>query len=523
MGALKDKVLDELFKNNYEELYNQIDKLESDIDVANYINSSKKYFDQTMSSKDLEGMPTFNKALTGKLRTGKVDYDKEFGKDWYNNFEGISRHDINSVAELQGVDPVELTYQMADEATKRRQQDISLGKDGGKLKRVAGFVTNMVRPRFTEAVARGEDPTAKDNVGDILQNALYVTPWGGAARGLGATSRVAGALIRGAASNATNPILTEAYDTAVYDGENNPRGNFSVADVAGGTATNIITPQLLRSLIGRTGRYIPSARKFNEFGGGSTAKEIAEDEFDKYMKVTLNKANTSKLTVPQRKVVNQVESLHRDNNNIYGVLTGKTTIGGRPEGSEYANIKAIVGSEGKNIGEKVDNYLKSRLFGHHSYIADNGRIFNADTPDNLIEMLKNNKVQVPNDLKLYSKNQSKSYSPVSKTIMDYYDGSPAALTSEMANTGGQIAKEEAIKNYITNNLGDKLAEEGMIYTRIPLVGPLIQRYANEQEKEEQDKALQEEILNELSDKYEMPDYWHKYNDSTIYNRLNKSN
>ena len=39
MGALKDKVLDELYKNNYRDLYNQIDQIENDVDVANYIKS----------------------------------------------------------------------------------------------------------------------------------------------------------------------------------------------------------------------------------------------------------------------------------------------------------------------------------------------------------------------------------------------------------------------------------------------------------------------------------------------------
>lgn len=183
MGALKDKVLDELYKNNYRDLYNQIDQIDNDVDVANYINSSKKYFTQTMSNKDLEGMPTFSSALFGELKTGKVDYDNEFGKDWYNRYEEIPYQEIKYVADKQGVNPKDLINKMSEEATKLRRQDISLGKDGDKLDRAAGFVTNMVFPRGTEAVARGEEPTTKDYVGDIGQNVLYATPWGGVARG----------------------------------------------------------------------------------------------------------------------------------------------------------------------------------------------------------------------------------------------------------------------------------------------------------------------------------------------------
>ena len=245
MGALKDKVLDELYANNYRDLYNEIDKIDNGVDVANYINAAKHHFTQTMSSKDLEGMPTFSQALFGELKTGKVDYAKEFGNDWYNKFEEIPYQEIKFVADKQGVNPTDLTHQMADTATKLRRQDISLGKDGDKLDRAAGFVTNMVFPRGTEAAARGEAPSKWDIGGDIGQNVLYATPWGGIARGLGATSKVGGALIRGAASNVTAPLASEVYDTAVYDDEN-PRGNFSVADVAGGALTNVVTPELVR-------------------------------------------------------------------------------------------------------------------------------------------------------------------------------------------------------------------------------------------------------------------------------------
>ena len=110
MGALKDKVLDELYDNNYSDLYNQIDQIDNDVDVANYINSSKKYFTQTMTNKDLEGMPTFSQALFGELKTGKVDYDKEFGKDWYNKFEEIPYQEIQYVPKYQ-YEPLEELFE----------------------------------------------------------------------------------------------------------------------------------------------------------------------------------------------------------------------------------------------------------------------------------------------------------------------------------------------------------------------------------------------------------------------------
>ncbi len=504
MGALKDKVLKELHESNYTDLYDQINQIDNDVDVANYINSSKKYFTQTMSDKDLEGMPTFSQALFGELKTGKVDYDEEFGKDWYNRYEQIPYQEIKFVADKQGVSPNELINKMGEEATKLRRQDIALGKDGDKLDRAAGFITNMVFPRSTEAVARGESPTEWDIGGDIGQNVLYATPWGGVARGLGATSKVGGALIRGAASNVTAPLASEVYDKAVYDKEN-PRGNFSVGDVAGGTATNIITPAILRGTASRAGRYIPSASKFNEFGEGMTAKEIAEAELGKYRYVPIRMADDPTVSVAQRSLAKEMKQLSESDPALYRVLTGNPTKGGIPKGSRWASIKDIVGAPGKSIDEKANNYLKSRGFNGTSYISPDGRIFTADTPDELIAILQQHNVSVPTDLMVHSVNPKHPYGPVSKTIMNYYDESAAARAAEGAKTGTQIAKEEAVKNYITNNLGDKLAEEGKIYTRIPLVGLAVQNYVEEQEKEEQDKLLQEAILEELKEKYGTPD------------------
>lgn len=506
MGALKDKVLDELYKNNYRDLYNQIDQIDNDVDVANYINSSKKYFTQTMSNKDLEGMPIFSQALFGELKTGNVDYNKEFGEDWYNKFEEIPYQEIEFVANKQGVNPKDLIHKMGEESTKLRRQDIALGKDGDKLDRAAGFLTNMVFPRGTEAVARGEGPSTEDYIGDVGQNILYATPWGGVARGLGATSKVAGPAIRGVASNVTAPLASEVYDAAVYDKEN-PRGNFSIiADVGGGTLTNIVTPELLRFGASRAGRFFPYFNKFNEFGSGKTSKEIAKEELGKYRHVPIRNADNPTVSVAKRSLAKEMKQLSESDPALYRILTGNPTKGGIPKGSRWAAIRDIVGAKGKSIEEKANNYLKSRGFTGSSYISPDGRIFNANTPDELIAILQQHNVSVPTDLMVHSVKPEHPYGPVSKKLMNYYDEFGASSAAEGAKTAGQIAKEEAIKNYITNNAGDKFAEEGKIYTRIPFgIGLAVQKYVDEQDKEEQDKLLQEAILEELKEKYGTPD------------------
>lgn len=499
----KEKILDELTelynlagdsktkKDLILSLMNRIDESNDDREIHNIIWTNRDLPLRMFTNDELSVMPTVADIVMGEPVTDNFDYDKQFGKDWYKDFENIPVTKIQLVADKAGRDWKELNKEMADEATKRLRADIAAGKDGDVLDRAAGFVTNMVFPRGTEAVARGEEPSAKDYIGDIGQNVLYATPWGGVARGLGATSKVGGALIRGAASNVTAPLASEVYDTAVYD-EENPRGNFSVADVAGGTSTNVITPAILRGVASRGGQYIPAMRRFNDFASGQTAKEIAQEQLGKYRYVPIRMADDPTVSVGQRTLAKEMKQLSESDPPLYRALTGNPK-GPIPKGSRWATIQDIVAAEGKSIEEKAKNYLSSRGFNGTSYIAPDGRIFTADTPAELIAVLQQHNVSVPTDLMVHSVKPAHPYGPVSKTLMNYYDESAAARAAEGAKTGIQIAKEEAVKNYLTNNIGDKLAEEGRIYTRVPLVGRFVQQYVDERDKEAAEEAVRQEI------------------------------
>lgn len=501
-SKIKEKVQDELMEmydlTNSETkrslllaLYEDIDKQDDDRNIRNILWANRDLTTRMFTGPEFQVMPSVAEIVTGEPITDNFDYDKQFGKDWYKDFENIPLSKIQFVADKSGRDWQELNKEMADEATKRLRADIATGKDGDLMDRAAGFVTNMVFPRGTEAVARGEEPTAKDYIGDIGQNVLYATPWGGIARGLGATSKVGGALIRGAASNVTAPLASEVYDTAVYD-EENPRGDFSVADVAGGTATNVIAPAILRGTAAQAGRLVPAAREFNEFATGQTAKEIAQEQLGKYRYVPIRMADDPTVSVGQRALAKEMKQLSETDPALYRVLTGNPQ-GPIPKGSRWATIQDIVAAEGKSIEEKAKNYLSSRGFNGTSYIAPDGRIFTADTPAELITILQQHNVSVPTDLMVHSVKPAHPYGPVSKTIMNYYDESAAARAAEGAKTGMQIAKEEAVKNYLTNTIGDKLAEEGKVYSRIPLVGRFVQQYVDERDKEAAEEAVRQEI------------------------------
>lgn len=126
--------------------------------------------------------------------------------------------------------------------------------EGSNLAEKAGmFLTKFFRPRAYEAWERGEDPTWKDQVGDLVESGLMAIPAG---QYVGKASRVlsmipkAGqyaqkALANKAVStvlgNAVAPFASEAMDAAMRgeDDPNTQRQDFSVGDALMGLATNL--------------------------------------------------------------------------------------------------------------------------------------------------------------------------------------------------------------------------------------------------------------------------------------------
>lgn len=273
MGAFKDKILDELYKNNYAELYDIIDQMDSDVDVANYIASGKGYYTKMMSNKDLEGMPEFRKTLYSDLKTGEVDLNKEFGDNWYNEFESIPADEIKFVADKQGVSYNKLVNDMYKQATEKRRQDIA--RDGS----LAGYVTEFVAPRSVEAIERGESPSISDALLDIGQNVAYAAPWGRISAPL-ARLGLAGRVGQGTIGNAATPLIMESADALAYDDD--ARGEWKLGDVITESTVNATTPWLLRGAImgaGRlsTGKGRDLANKWMQYGTSRTTKEDVPD------------------------------------------------------------------------------------------------------------------------------------------------------------------------------------------------------------------------------------------------------
>jgi hypothetical protein len=472
MGAFKDAVIDELLDNNYVDLARQIDQIDNDVDVANYINSSKLYYTKTMPSKDLAGMPKFSSALFGELKTGKVDYNKEFGEDWYNKFEEIPYQEIEFVANKQGVNPKDLIIKMSEVATNKRREDISKGNnpDASLRDKVGGTALSLFGRRQQEAIARGEDPKLRDYAGDIGEQALYFAPYGAIAKGVGGASKVGKGLILG--SNAVAPLATESYDSVAY-GDSNPRGNFSVSDVAAGTATNAVAPWLIKGGAMGLGKWL-NKPNFNKavMEYANVDQPIREDRISRLLGGLRDSPHSTR------------QKFHKE------IITN-------PEQASK-NLTADQLAEGFNYDDAY-KYKFDELYA--KLAARQGTGFKADPT----KPLRAGSASISYDYAM------KDFTPAELKFIVNDPDLRKMLPSEISNmpTLTDVAGQEATKNYVTNQYGNIWAEDRDPWTRLGYPGVAISKKLKNDKAKEEAKLLKESILEELRNKYVMPENWDK--------------
>lgn len=527
-ASFKDKVLDELLENDQIELADIVWKLETDADVKNFIAGAKDYVLQTkrMPKSTIDAMPSFKTALYGTIGKSEVDLDKAFGdygKDWYKHLNDISYQEIQEAADKAGVDWKDLNAKMAKEATAKIRADIANGEDlGGWFESPASFVNHLgakaqqfFTPRVNEAVVRGEDPTATDYALDIGEQALYAMPWargaGAAAKGLGKVGKVFTAKpVQWTAENAVTPIISETADAIAYDEENNPRGDFSVADVVGNTAVNAGTMSMAKGPIAgiaRTFGLENLSKKVQDFGAGKTAKEITSEALGKYKHAPIRKSDDPTITVGERAIAKEMRGLSESDPALYRLLT-KNPVGGKiPKGSKWSTLSEIMGAEGGSVEEKAKNMLKKRGFNpDYSYITPDGRIFSGNDANDLINILQQHHVSIPSDLFVHSVNPKHPFGPVGKELMNSYDKyATTAAAAEGAKSASQLAAEESVKNYISNHVGPALSEQRRgPFGIVPVLGPALEEqiYGTKEEQEREAEQLKKElIMEELVKKY----------------------
>lgn len=486
MGAFKNKILDELYENNYKDLYNVVDQIDNDVDVANYLASNKAYFSKTFKTKDLEGMPEFRNAVYSDVKSGKVDLDKEFGKDWDKKFNEIPIQQIQYVADKQGIDYKDLTNKMGKEATNRARERISKGEWDSNdplykniANQIGGKALSLFGRRQQEAIARGEDPSIKDYVGDVGEQGLYMIPYGRAISGLSKGGRIA-QIISGAASNTTAPVLTELYDSQVYE-DTNPRGEFSVADAAGGTAVNLTAPWMLRGGLLGVGKLVGNrapVKKWVSYANSPSVREVADEINEPYTKYRPGNLNNPSVSKAERQVAKEMDALNSTNPDSYVAYVNDV----------YYNIAK---EPGNTLQDKANNYLKN-FNGKYKFILPDGKVTSANSGKALVRQLTQAGVPVPPQIKYMG--LFPDVPNISDEFVKNWDNTPFNVT-EGLKSNFNLAGEEAVKNYLTNEYGSVGYTQRSPYTRIPFIGQQLDSYMKDKAKEEEEEKIKQDIYN----------------------------
>lgn len=148
------------------------------------------------------------------------------------------------------------------------------GTEQDVAEKVGGLAMKFFTPRRYEALARGEDPTWKDNMGDAIESGLMMVP---ATKYTKVFSKILGParkilenkVAANVVGNSLAPILSEAMDDVMRDEDdpNMERQDFSLGDAAMGALTNLGVNQGLARLLGASGR-IGTGELTSGSGGG---------------------------------------------------------------------------------------------------------------------------------------------------------------------------------------------------------------------------------------------------------------
>ena len=170
------------------DLYEAVDGM-SDTDFKEYMYANRTYFNQNMSVA-VDAIPGFRKLISVEpdYGTKTIDYNKVTGSpDALDRFNEYTMKDMEAFGEQVGMTGNEFLHRMAQDKIKQDRERIAHGEGSGGWfdsprsfaeNLFGGVAMNLLAPRTQEAIARGEDPKAKDYIIDTAQNLLYAMPWG---------------------------------------------------------------------------------------------------------------------------------------------------------------------------------------------------------------------------------------------------------------------------------------------------------------------------------------------------------
>ena len=159
-------------------------------------------------------------------------YDEESPYHWTKR----TPSELQQIAENQGYESFNgFMKDVRDEQTKRNRE--------GLFKGAGGTALDLLYPRMSEAVKRGEDIDVADIVGDEAEQFLYaLNPIGKGLAGEWKASKLGSKVSEKWApfliENAANPAALELLDGLMYQGKDIPRAQTKLSDMLFGTSIN---------------------------------------------------------------------------------------------------------------------------------------------------------------------------------------------------------------------------------------------------------------------------------------------
>lgn len=387
MSEAKKDVWSELFatamaeRKNSPEIWAEVVKMAQDPEIAGLKNGDERGR-AALRRLERAGLTEKSKAVDGLLQANTSPK----GED-YDNPVRLSLGDIAKRMSYKDTDEMlgsghgwwkvpsaridsEFGEDAADVKNILRQATIAEGEREAQKGRTeamndgtaSGWLARFMFPRVAEAAERGKNPETKDWGLDVGENVLsFVQPFGrifGAARSLPRLGQViaevgenagkfpiAGAVARRLPDAAFAPLSMEAADAAAYGGEDNDRGEFSLADPIAQTAFNFSLPFLMKKGV-ETGKGLRE-KLGGEVDAGKAAGEEAKGLIDAIEEGRKNSALWAGIEGGLRKL-----------GKTYGGTVADGTLGAVPAYSKFK--ESVEEDEKSNRNERKKARLSSK-------------------------------------------------------------------------------------------------------------------------------------------------------------------
>lgn len=479
-ALLSSKLIDQIKNSGYKDLpllKGMVDQLKdlNDADTKEYIYNQRQFLNQMLPNKVITSIPDLQEYMTVQPTYGvkNTNYAKMFNDDEIlDKLNEIPFRDIDYIARKNGMTGKELLDDMTKAKIAKDREAIAHGRwrtDASIPENIAnevgGTLLTLFGRRQQEAIERGEEPGLKDIAGDVGEQLAYMAPVG---RIAGPVAKVAARIPRigqsaskiastaaSVGSNAIVPTASELYDTMVYDNDN-PRGEFSIADALVGTGVNTVTPYALRRAGSSVGRVTGSKdiqKTWGELAEGKTADEIIKEIQNKYKGVKIQDADNPNVSAEVRRRAQELKSIIAADPDIEATLTQRQPL-----------VFDIAKEPGKTLAEKAKNYAE-RVYPDGYTILDVDASAHAPTVSELYNMISKTEGAIQGNPELTLAGRMGEFMPeklaqyeanpnvISDRLMNVYDklGLDAV---EAAKSSKELLEEDLIKNYLTNQAGN---------------------------------------------------------------------